>query len=59
MFWDSSSLLALLLPESRSATLTAALAWCEGQPTGEVLVCTDRRLRDAAAKHEGFDLYPE
>jgi predicted nucleic acid-binding protein len=38
--------------------LAAALAWCEGQPTGEVLVCTDRRLRDAA-KHEGFDLYPE
>jgi predicted nucleic acid-binding protein len=37
--------------------LAAALAWCEGQPNGEVLVCTDRRLRDAA-RQEGFELYP-
>jgi uncharacterized protein len=37
--------------------LAAALAWCEGQPTGEVLVATDRRLRDAA-RQEGFELYP-
>ena len=140
MFWDSSSLIPLLLPESRSATLTsafnddrhpviwwvtpvechsalariarekqlprddvrraverlrtirlraneiapsddiraraihllgahslrsadalqlaAALAWCEGQPAGEILVCTDRRLREAA-KQEGFELRPE
>ena len=38
--------------------LAAALAWCEGQPAGEVLVCTDRRLREAA-KQEGFELRPE
>lgn len=37
--------------------LAAALAWCEGQPGGEMLVCTDRRLRDAA-RHEGFELHP-
>lgn len=36
--------------------LAAALAWCEGQPQGEALVCADRRLQDAA-RHEGFDLY--
>ena len=35
--------------------LAAALAWCEGQPGGEVMVCTDRRLREAA-KQEGFEL---
>ena len=37
--------------------LAAALAWCEGQPNGEWLVCTDRRLTEAA-KHEGFALHP-
>jgi len=36
--------------------LAAALAWCEGQPTGELFVCTDRRLGDAA-RHEGFELH--
>ena len=35
--------------------LAAALAWCEGQPGGEVMVCTDRRLREAT-KQEGFEL---
>ena len=38
--------------------LAAALAWCEGQPAGEILVCTDRRLRDAA-KQEGFEIRPD
>jgi predicted nucleic acid-binding protein len=38
--------------------LAAALAWCEGQPNGEVLACTDLRLRDAA-RQEGFELYPD
>jgi predicted nucleic acid-binding protein len=37
--------------------LAAALAWCEGQPTGESLVCTDDRLREAA-RQEGFELHP-
>jgi predicted nucleic acid-binding protein len=36
--------------------LAAALAWCEGQPGGELLVCTDRRLSDAA-RQEGFELH--
>jgi predicted nucleic acid-binding protein len=36
--------------------LAAALAWCEGQPGGETLACTDRRLQEAA-RHEGFDLH--
>jgi uncharacterized protein len=35
--------------------LAAALAWCEGQPSGELLVCTDQRLREAA-RQEGFEL---
>lgn len=38
--------------------LAAALAWCEGQPQGEVLVCADRRLSDAA-RQEGFDIQPD
>jgi predicted nucleic acid-binding protein len=46
------------LPAADALQLAAALAWCEGQPNGEVLVCTDRRLRDAA-KQEGFELYPD
>ena len=37
--------------------LAAALAWCEGQPSGETLVSADERLRKAA-RHEGFDLLP-
>jgi len=37
--------------------LGAALVWCEDQPAGEVLVCLDGRLRDAAAR-EGFSLRP-
>jgi predicted nucleic acid-binding protein len=36
--------------------LAAALAWCEGQPSGEFLVCADRRLREAA-RQEGFELH--
>jgi predicted nucleic acid-binding protein len=28
--------------------LAAALAWCEGQPTGKVFLTFDRRLREAA-----------
>ena len=38
--------------------LAAALAWCEAQPTGETLVCADRRLMEAA-RHEGFDLHSD
>ena len=38
--------------------LAAALAWCEGQPNGETLVCVDQRLRNAA-RHEGFELQPD
>ena len=38
--------------------LAAALAWCEGQPNGETLVCVDQRLRKAATQ-EGFDLHPD
>jgi predicted nucleic acid-binding protein len=38
--------------------LAAALAWCEGQPSGETLVCVDQRLRKAATQ-EGFDLHPD
>jgi predicted nucleic acid-binding protein len=38
--------------------LAAALAWCEEQPAGEVFVCLDDRLREAA-RREGFSLLPE
>ena len=37
--------------------LAAALIWCEEQPHGEVFVCLDARLRDAAQR-EGFDVLP-
>jgi predicted nucleic acid-binding protein len=37
--------------------LAAALIWCEEQPHGEVFVCLDARLRDAAHR-EGFDVRP-
>jgi predicted nucleic acid-binding protein len=37
--------------------LAAALAWCEGQPGGETLVCADHRLGEAA-RNEGFGLHP-
>jgi len=37
--------------------LAAALIWCEEQPHGEVFVCLDARLRDAAQR-EGFDVRP-
>ncbi|MEO6223864.1 MAG: PIN domain-containing protein [Vicinamibacterales bacterium] len=37
--------------------LAAALIWCEEQPHGEVFVCLDDRLRDAALR-EGFDVRP-
>jgi hypothetical protein len=38
--------------------LAAALIWCEEQPAGEVFVCLDDRLREAA-RREGFTLVPE
>ncbi len=37
--------------------LASALIWCEEQPQGEVFVCLDARLRDAAHR-EGFDVRP-
>jgi len=38
--------------------LSAALVWCEEQSRGEVFVCLDERLREAA-RREGFALIPE
>jgi hypothetical protein len=38
--------------------LGAALVWCEEQSHGEVFVCLDERLREAA-RREGFSLSPE
>jgi hypothetical protein len=38
--------------------LGAALVWCEEQSHGEVFVCLDARLREAA-RREGFSLSPE
>lgn len=38
--------------------LAAALVWCEEQPAGELFVCLDQRLREAAQR-EGFTLVPE
>lgn len=38
--------------------LAAALVWCEEQPAGEVFVCLDDRLREAA-RREGFTLVPD
>jgi predicted nucleic acid-binding protein len=38
--------------------LAAALVWCEEQPAGEVFVCLDDRLREAA-RREGFTVLPE
>jgi hypothetical protein len=38
--------------------LGAALVWCEEQSHGEVFVCLDARLREAA-RREGFSLAPE
>jgi predicted nucleic acid-binding protein len=38
--------------------LGAALIWCEEQPGGEMFVCLDERLREAA-RREGFTLVPE
>jgi hypothetical protein len=106
MFWDTSALIPLVLPEPRSVALTealatdrevtlwwgtpveclsatyrrhretplpaplltaaierlraqlaAALVWCEEQSAGEVFVCLDDRLREAA-RREGFSLLP-
>lgn len=37
--------------------VAAALVWCEDQPTGELFVCLDDRLREVAAR-EGFSLHP-
>jgi len=37
--------------------LGAALVWCEEQSHGEVFVCLDDRLREAA-RREGFSLVP-
>jgi predicted nucleic acid-binding protein len=37
--------------------LAAALIWCEEQPEGEVFVCVDGRLAQAA-RTEGFDVRP-
>ena len=37
--------------------LGAALVWCEEQSHGEVFVCLDNRLREAA-RREGFSLVP-
>jgi len=37
--------------------LGAALVWCEEQSHGEVFVCLDERLREAA-RREGFSLVP-
>ena len=38
--------------------LGAALVWCEEQSHGEIFVCLDARLREAA-RREGFSLAPE
>ena len=38
--------------------LGAALVWCEEQSHGELFVCLDARLREAA-RREGFSLSPE
>jgi len=38
--------------------LGAALVWCEEQSHGEVFVCLDDRLREAA-RREGFSLVPQ
>jgi predicted nucleic acid-binding protein len=38
--------------------LASALVWCEEQPAGEVFVCLDDRLREAA-RREGFTVLPE
>jgi len=38
--------------------LGAALVWCEEQSHGEVFVCLDDRLREAA-RREGFSLLPQ
>jgi hypothetical protein len=38
--------------------LGAALVWCEEQSHGEIFVCLDERLREAA-RREGFALIPE
>jgi hypothetical protein len=38
--------------------LGAALVWCEEQSHGEVFVCLDDRLREAA-RREGFSLAPQ
>lgn len=51
---------ALLLHPLRSADslqLAAALAWAQGHAAGKTFVCTDRRLRGAAAA-EGFQVLP-
>ena len=37
--------------------LAAALIWCEEQPEGEVFMCVDGRLAQAA-RTEGFDVRP-
>jgi hypothetical protein len=38
--------------------LAAALAWCDGTPSGESFVCLDDRLREAA-RREGFAILPD
>jgi predicted nucleic acid-binding protein len=40
-----------------SLQLAAALAWCEEEPSADIFVCLDQRLREAA-RHEGFALLP-
>lgn len=46
------------LRASDALQLGAALVWCEEQSHGEVFVCLDDRLREAA-RREGFSLAPQ
>ena len=45
------------LTASDALQLAAALAWCDGRPSGRGFVCLDRRLGEVAAA-EGFALAP-
>lgn len=40
-----------------SFQLAAALEWCEERPEGEMFICLDAKLREAAAR-EGFKVLP-
>jgi hypothetical protein len=58
-FWDTSALLLLIcqhpLRAADSLQLSAALIWCNHNPSGKTYICDDTKLIEVAEK-EGFNV---